>query len=135
MNKEIFNFLVSSILTFATYYLGGVDLALTSLLTVMIIDYLTGILSAIYNKELSSKIGLKGIIKKIGYLCGVALAVLVDKMTINNGIIRNLIIYALFSNDGLSILENLGELNIKLPKIIKERLLQIKDKGSDKNGE
>ena len=50
----------------------------------MIIDYVTGVSSAIYNKELSSKIGFKGILKKMIYLCIVAVAVIVDKTQIDH---------------------------------------------------
>ena len=110
--------------------LGGYDVALKSLIIIIVIDYLTGICSAIYNKKLSSKVGLKGIIKKVAYLGVVALACVLDNLTGTNGIIRTLIIYFFIANDGLSIIENLAEMNIKLPKKLTEVLEQLKkDKG------
>ena len=66
--KHLLNEILSVILTTSIYLLGGFDIALQSLLIVIVIDYLTGIASAIYNKELSSKIGFKGIIKKFCYI-------------------------------------------------------------------
>ena len=95
----------------------------------IIIDYLTGIASAIYNKELSSKIGFKGIIKKFSYLLVVALSVVIDKLLGQSGLIRSLVIYFFVANDGLSIIENMAEMNIKLPQKLIDALEQIKKKG------
>lgn len=114
------------VLTFAIGLMGGMDIALRSLLIIIALDYITGVLSAIYNKELSSKIGLKGIAKKLGYLCGVILACLLDSLTGNTNIIRMLVIYLFIANDGISIIENLAEMNVKLPKKVLEVLKQMK---------
>lgn len=127
--KTMLNDIISVILTTAVFLLGGVDVALNSLLVVMIIDYITGVASAIYNKELSSKVGYKGIIKKFTYLCVVALAVVIDNLTGQSGLVRSLVIYFFVGNDGISIIENLAEMNIKLPQKLIDALQQIKEKG------
>lgn len=127
--KITINEVFSVILTTIIYLLGGLDIALKSLLIVMIIDYLTGVASAIYNKKLSSAIGFKGIIKKFCYLLIVALSVVIDNLTGQSGVIRTLVIYFLVSNDGISIIENMAELNIKLPSKLIEVLEQLKKKG------
>lgn len=126
--KYLFNEVSSIILTFTIYYLGGFDVALKSLLIIIIIDYITGVLSAIYNKKLSSKIGFRGILKKFAYLFIVALSVVLDKILGNTGTVRNLVIYFFVANDGISILENVAEMNIPLPKKLTEILEQLKDK-------
>ena len=127
--KQLFNDIFSVILTTTVYLLGGFDIALQSLIIVIVIDYLTGIASAIYNKELSSKIGLKGILKKFSYLCVVALSVVIDNLTGQSGLIRTLVIYFFVANDGLSIIENMAEMNVKLPQKLIDALEQIKKKG------
>lgn len=127
--KIAINNVFSVILTTIVYLLGGIDIALQSLLIVIVIDYLTGIASAIYNKELSSKMGFKGIIKKFSYLLVVALSVVIDKLLGQSGLIRSLVIYFFVANDGLSIIENMAEMNIKLPKKLIDALEQIKKKG------
>lgn len=127
--KTMLNDIISVILTTAVFLLGGVDVALKSLFVVMIIDYITGVASAIYNKELSSKVGYKGIIKKFTYLCVVALAVVIDNLTGQSGLVRSLVIYFFVGNDGISIIENLAEMNIKLPQKLIDALQQIKEKG------
>lgn len=127
--KRLITDVASVILTTCVYLLGGWDIALQSLLIVIVIDYLTGIASAVYNKQLSSKVGFKGIIKKFCYLLVVALSVVIDNLTGQSGIIRNLVIYFFVANDGLSIIENMAEMNIKLPKKLVDSLKQIKKKG------
>lgn len=127
--KHLISNVFSVILTTIVYLLGGIDIAIQSLLIVIVIDYLTGIASAIYNKELSSKIGFKGIIKKFSYLLVVALSVVIDNLLGQSGLIRSLVIYFFVANDGLSILENMAEMNIKLPQKLIDALEQIKKKG------
>ena len=127
--KYTFNNITSIIFTTFVYLIGGFDIAMQSLLIVMVVDYLTGFTSAIYNKNLSSKIGFKGILKKISYLCVVALSVVIDNLTGQSGLIRTLVIYFFVANDGLSIIENMAEMNIKLPQKLIDCLEQIKKKG------
>lgn len=127
--KHLISDILSVILTTTVYLLGGFDIALQSLIIVIVIDYLTGIASAIYNKELSSKIGFKGIIKKFCYLLVVALSVVIDNLLGQSGLIRSLVIYFFVANDGLSIIENMAEMNVKLPQKLIDSLQQIKKKG------
>ena len=127
--KHLISNVFSVILTTIVYLLGGIDIALQSLLIVIVIDYLTGIASAIYNKKLSSKIGFKGIIKKLSYLLVVTLSVVIDNLLGQSGLIRSLVIYFFVANDGLSIIENMAEMNVKLPQKLIDALEQIKKKG------
>lgn len=127
MNKFITLF--SSGISFLIYLIGGLDNLIISMIFVMGIDYVTGIISAIYNKKLSSKIGLRGIIKKFCYLCAVGLTVIIDNILGQNGLIRTMIIYFFVANDGLSIIENIAEMNVKLPQKLIDSLEQIKKKG------
>ena len=127
--KHLINNVISVILTTIVYLLGGIDIALQSLLIVIVIDYLTGIASAIYNKELSSKVGFKGVIKKFCYLLVVALSVVIDNLLGQSGLIRSLVIYFFVANDGLSIIENMAEMNVKLPQKLIDVLEKIKKKG------
>lgn len=120
---------VSFLLTGLIYLLGGWDIAIQSLILIMIIDYITGVLSALYNKELSSKIGFKGILKKFACLLVVTLSVVIDSLLGQSGLIRSVVIYFFVANDGLSILENLAEMNVKLPEALKDALEQLQNRG------
>lgn len=127
--KHIVSDVISVILTTTIYYLGGLDIALKSLLIMIIIDYLTGVLSAIYNKKVNSKIGFKGIIKKVSYLFIIVLSVIIDNVLGQTGTIRTLVIYFFVANDGISILENVAEMGIPLPQKLIDTLEQLKKKG------
>lgn len=124
--KYIISNVISVILTFLIYLLGGLDIALKSLLIVIVIDYATGILSAIYNKQINSKVGFKGILKKFSYLLIIALSVIIDNILGQSGTVRTLVIYFFVANDGISILENVAEMNIPLPPKLLETLEQLK---------
>ena len=125
--KYVISDVISVILTFLIYFLGGLDIALKSLLIVIVIDYVTGILSAIYNKQINSKVGFKGILKKFSYLLIIALSVIVDNILGQSGTVRTLVIYFFVANDGISILENVAEMNIPLPPKLLEALEQLKE--------
>lgn len=132
--KYLINNVFSFIVTGFVYIVGGIDISLKCLLIVMIIDYISGVAAAIYNKKVNSKIGFKGILKKLVYILAIGLAVRVDTLTGNSGIIRSIVIYFFVANDGISIIENMGEMGIKLPKKLTDVLEQLKDKnnGDDK---
>ena len=127
--KIYLNEIISALLTFTIYILGGFDIALKSLLVVIVIDYITGVASAFYNKKLSSKVGFRGIIKKFCYICIVALSVVIDNLIGQHGVIRTLVIYFFVANDGLSIIENMSEMGVKLPPKLKDSLEKIKEQG------
>ena len=72
---------VSAVITGLLYYLGIVAVPIIILIIAMIIDYATGMMSAWLNSELSSKKGIKGIVKKISYLALVAVAMMLICIT------------------------------------------------------
>lgn len=126
-----FNAIISAIATTFIFLIGGFDVAISCLLIAIALDYVSGILKAFINKNLSSEIGLKGILKKVGVLVIVMLGVLVDRVAGETGAIRTLVIYYFVANEGLSIVENLGEAGLPIPKKLKEALKTLK-KETDK---
>lgn len=132
--KNLINFVTSTLLTTVVYFLGGLDIALKTLLIFMLLDYITGICKAIVNKKINSVIGIKGIIKKIGYLILVALSVQLDNITGGTGALRTLVIYFFVANEGISILENWGSIGLPMPKKLMETLEQLKkENGGNEN--
>lgn len=112
--------------TIFVWLMGGIDVALQCLLVAIVLDYISGIIKAYNTKTLSSSIGFRGILKKVSILVIVMLAVIVDRVTINNGGIRTLVIYYFVANEGLSILENLAQAGLPIPKTLKNALKVIK---------
>ena len=113
------------------YLWGGFDVAIQCLLIAIVLDYISGIIKAFVLKNLSSSIGFKGILKKVGVLVIVALAVLIDRVTGESGAIRTLVIYYFVANEGLSIIENLAQAGLPIPKVIKDALKTLKKGGKD----
>lgn len=124
--KEISSSIIALICTGCVYLLGGWDVSLICLVIAIAIDYVSGIMKAFVLRELSSKIGLRGLLKKIGVLMVVMLAVIVDRVTGETGMIRSLVIYYFVANEGLSIIENLGQTGVPIPSSIKKALRALK---------
>lgn len=120
------NAVISVVCTTFIWLIGGLDIAILCLITAIVIDYISGLIKAYNTKTLSSSIGFRGILKKVGILLIVMLAVLVDRVTVNSGAIRTLVIYYFVANEGLSILENLAVAGLPIPKSLKNALKVIK---------
>lgn len=117
---------VSVVATTFVWLIGGVDIAFICLIVAIALDYISGLIKAYNTKTLSSSIGFRGILKKIGILILVMLSVIVDRITVNNGGIRTLVVYYFVANEGLSILENLAQAGLPIPKKLKDALRVIK---------
>ena len=103
--------------------LGGLDQLLDVFLFLIIVDFITGWIKAIATKELSSRIGMLGIAKKVTMLFVVAVAVRVG----NNLPIREMVLIFYIANEGLSFFENIATF-IPMPKKLKELFIQLKNK-------
>lgn len=130
--KEFICATVAGLGTFLSFVFGDWDVALQCLIIAIAIDYISGIIKAFINKELSSKIGVKGLLKKVGVLLIVALATLIDKITGETGMVRTLVIYYFVANEGLSVIENLGEAGLPIPDVIKKALKSLKNESKGK---
>lgn len=120
--------IISSILGFFTYLIGGIDSLMISLLVLIGIDYITGICKGVIQKKLSSKISAKGIIKKFGYIVIIILATLFDRLVSDDNMaIRTMMIYFFIANESLSILENWAIIGLPLPKKIFDIFEKLKN--------
>ena len=112
---------------FLCQWLGGWDVILKALIALVILDYVTGVLKAIYTKTLSSEIGFRGLIRKIVIFVVIATAVIVQ-MVIGDAIpLREVTIIFFVCNEGISLLENASEF-IPIPDSLKNTLIQLRDK-------
>ena len=111
------------------YFIGGVDGLMTALIAMMVLDYVTGIMCAIVDKQLSSAIGFKGIFKKVLIVMLVGVAHIVDLHVVGTGeALRSAVICFYLSNEGVSVLENAGRLGLPIPEKLKAILAQLHDK-------
>ena len=111
---------------------SNIDGFLYTLIAFVVVDYITGILRAGVEKKLSSRIGFKGIAKKIMLFILVGVGHLIDAYLITgaNGLLRNAIIFFYISNEGISIIENSSALGLPVPEKLKIMLEQLKEEKS-----
>ena len=117
---------------FLGWFLGGVDGFLYALIAFTVIDYITGVMCAITDKNLSSSIGFKGICRKVLIFTLVGIGNIVDVYVLGQGgVLRTAVIFFYLSNEGVSILENSAHLGLPIPEKLKEVLGQLHERGGD----
>ena len=116
-----------------TAVLGGWDTALQVLVLFVVMDYITGLIAAWYEKRLDSSVGFKGIAKKILLFVPVAVGYWLDVL-LGQEILRSLAIWFYLANEGLSMLENLGRCGVPILAPLKDALEQMKKKWEKVDG-
>ncbi|MCE5342798.1 MAG: phage holin family protein [Eubacteriales bacterium] len=115
------------------YFLGGLDGMLIALIVFVALDYVTGLMCAIADKELSSEVGFKGIAKKVLIFILVGVANVVDVHVVGTGsALRGAVVAFYLSNEGLSVLENAAHLGLPVPAKLQDILAQLHNR-SDKD--
>ena len=140
--KDFFQILFAGAVGALAAYFNVLLIPLAVLMGAMLIDYITGMAGAACTGEINSRVGVTGIIKKAGYLALVAVGMVVDYL-INSALVNigiNFRIYYCFAmliticlriNELISILENLGELKIPLPKFLVNTIKSLKGRVED----
>lgn len=119
----------AGVMTVISGFVGGFDSLLYYLVIFLVVDYITGVLVAVTKKQLSSELGLKGIIKKVMQLFLVGIAATLDNiLSTPDPYIRSAVIYFLLANEGISILENVAAAGVPVPGFLLKLLEQIKEK-------
>ena len=134
--KEIWNWIqlaLSAVGGALGWFFGGMDGLIYALLVFVIADYITGVMCAIADKNLSSEVGFKGICKKVLIFVMVGIGHIMDTYLIGNGeVLRTAVIFFYCSNEGVSMLENAGHLGLPIPAKLKDILEQLHDRSEDK---
>lgn len=136
---------LTAALTALTVYLNALIVPVLVLLLFMLIDYGTGMVRAWRARELSSKVGVDGIVKKVGYMVLVVVAMGVDyliwsaldavSVTLPFSLWFGMLVTIwLIINEMISILENLGEIGVPIPEFLKKIIGRLKN-GVEKRGE
>lgn len=120
-------------------YFQEVMVPLSVLCIVMLLDYATGVCKAIMSGTLDSRTGLLGILKKVGYLCVVAVGSVIDFL-LSTGCQRIgiespfdmafalVVIFWIIINECISVLENLEACGVKLPDFVVKTLKRANEK-------
>ncbi len=124
--EKYFNAIVAVLATFFTYIFGSWDLALQVLIVFMVLDYGTGVLYAFLNNQLNSEVGFKGLVKKLMILVVLIIGVMLDRIVgTGTWVFRTLVCYFYIANEGISLLENVGNIGIPIPNKIRNALEQL----------
>ena len=124
-------------------YFRQLTFPLLLLIVAMVLDYGTGMAAAWVQKKLSSRTGIIGILKKVGYMVVVAVAVIVD-MVISSAlstagvssdypnIFALLVTFWLTLNELISILENVSEIGVPIPDFLMKIIHKLKQTTEEK---
>lgn len=117
---------------------GGWDAAMITLVSMMVIDYLTGVLVAgvfhnspkTENGALESKAGWKGLCRKGVTLLIVLVAARLD-IILGTGFIRDAVVIGYIANEIISIIENAGLMGVPIPAAIEKAIEVLQSKGEE----
>jgi toxin secretion/phage lysis holin len=130
-----YNMTVVALGALTSFLFGTPSLLLKTLVLFVFLDYLTGLAASAYEGKLNSKIGFKGILKKVMIFTIVAVAHSLDQLT-GSYFIQSSTIFFYLSNELLSMIENAGRLNVPIPPFIKNAVSLLRQKNGihKKNG-
>lgn len=104
-----------------------------ALIAFMATDYITGVVVAAINKQLSSEVGFRGLAKKLMILVFVSLGHIADMYVLGGTpVAMSAVMLFYIANEGLSIIENAGNLGLPVPKKLKYIMVQLKKESEDK---
>lgn len=112
-------------------YLFGEVKFLHFLLLLMALDILTGLFKAWKNGNLWSRKSLFGYARKVLVLVVIVLANVVDQILGLEGAVAYATVLFYIANEGISIIENLADMDVIVPKALAEKLHSIDN--SDKS--
>lgn len=141
-SKETIFTAVGVIGAFIASLYGGWTSGMTTLVILMIIDYLTGLLvAAVFGKskktadgKLESRAGWKGLVRKCVTLLMVLVATRLDMM-IGTSFVRDATVIGFSANELLSIVENAGLMGVPMPAAITNAVEVLQNKAQENNKE
>lgn len=102
---------------------------LKTIVFLAVVDYITGLIKAVYLKSLSSEIGFKGLLKKIVMFIVIAVAFVIQQLIGGTIPLRECVIMFYISNEAISLLEN-AAIFVPIPDKLRDVLLQLREKDS-----
>ena len=131
---EFIKLIFGGIITAVSGFLGGMDGIMYALLAFISIDYITGVAVAVKQHKLSSEVGFWGLVRKSCIIALVGVAHFVDVYVMHTGdIFRTAISLYYIGNEGISLLENMGNLGVPLSPKLKNVLEQLKNNSEEED--
>ena len=110
-----------------SFAVGGVDKQILALIAFVVADYITGMWAAYKHKNISSRIGTKGMYKKVAIFAGVAVAHWAD-VAMGTNTFRSMALFGFASTEVYSLLENIDRIGYGeyIPGFLRDKLIQIR---------
>jgi len=132
--SSLFKGISAAIGAFAGYFWGEIDGFMYAIITLVVIDYLTGFICAIIKKKLSSEKGFRGIAKKLFIFVFIGIAHILDVALFGEThVLRTMVIFFYASNEGLSIIENAAYIGLPVPDSLVAALHLLRKKADNLN--
>lgn len=96
-----------------------------TLIAFMVLDSITEVCCYLIKKKRSRKTGIRSLVKKVGILCIVSLATLIEQNILETTAVRSAVILYYISSEGLSIFENIAQIGVPIPKRLRDILDKI----------
>jgi toxin secretion/phage lysis holin len=116
---------LAAVVVGVTHVLGGWTPAMTTLVTIVVLDMVSGFSRAAIQQRLSSKESWAGIGKKVMMFVVICLAAQVDRLLDANNVIRNATVIFYCVSESLSVLENVVAAGMPVPDVIRDALAQL----------
>ena len=138
MNKEVIFTTTGIIGAFIAQLFGGWTQGMTTLVILMIVDYIMGILvAAVFGTskktedgKLESRAGWKGLVRKGVTLLIILVATRID-MLMGTTFVRDAAVIGFSANELLSIIENAGLMGIPMPKVITDAVEVLQNRAEE----
>lgn len=115
-----------------SFLFGVWHITLAILAVMVVLDILTGITKGFMLKEVRSRKLSNGLFRKAGFVALIILANMID-LWIGVPFFRNLVVGLLIANEAISILENLTQMGVPIPKKLIQFLQIVKEDDGDIN--
>ncbi|WP_438496719.1 phage holin family protein [Paenibacillus sp. IHBB 3054] len=123
---------IGAVTGIVSWMVGGFGLVFTVLLGLMMLDFITGFMVGIYQKNINSRIGTLGLIRKVYVVLLIGAVYLIEVAVLKgNGIVTDGVSGAFCLIEFTSITENGGKLGIPLPQKVKDIILVLKNKENE----
>ena len=120
-------FILGGLMGIFTTIQNAVDGVFYALVACVVVDYITGVITAIANKKWNKDIGLRGIAKKLLIFIIVCLGIILDVKVLQRGsILQTSFSMFYISTELISIIENYDKMGLPIPKKLKEFIEEIR---------
>ena len=120
--------IIAGLLSIVSYLIGDFDTPLIVLVCFILLDFISGLMVGLTNKNINSEICFRGLMKKSAIILVLIMGTLLDRLLGNEGYIcRTVVSWFYIANEGISLLENSAKLGLPIPQKIIDVLEQLKD--------